>query len=113
MLGTLRWGMIALALAAALPAAGADRKASGTIKSYECGDNCYLTIKTGLGKEITALCAADGCAAWNERAGMPKKFIGRKVTVVIGVGQQFDGSGNLMGDFPAFTKVVVARRQGG
>ncbi len=107
---TLRWAMIAVALVSAQPASSADTKAAGTIKSYECGDNCYLTIKTKVGKEITALCAAAGCAAWNDQASMPEGFIGRKVTVTIGTGKQYDGSGNFMGDFPAFTKVAVEKK---
>jgi hypothetical protein len=107
---TLKLGIVAAVLVSALPSAAADKKASGVIKSYECGDNCYLTIKTKAGKEITALCAADGCAAWNERAEMPDKFIGWRVTVTIGSGKQYDGSGNFMGDFPAFTKVVVGKK---
>ena len=110
MLSALRWGTIAAAVLAALPAAAAGRKVAGTIKSYECGDNCYLTIKSKSGKEITALCAAVGCTAWNEQAAMPEKFIGRQVQVTIGVGKQYDGAGNLMGDFPAFTRVVVAKK---
>jgi uncharacterized low-complexity protein len=66
MLSTLRLVVIAAIIASAFPAAAADKKASGTIKSYECGDNCCLTIKTKAGKEITALCTAAGCAAWND-----------------------------------------------
>ena len=69
----------------------APKNASGTIVSYECGDNCYLTIKTKAGKEITALRAADGCQAWNEQAEIPKNLIGRSVKVTIGTGKQFEG----------------------
>jgi hypothetical protein len=111
MFSALRFGIIAAIFVSAATAEGAGKKVAGTIKSYECGDNCYLTIKSKSGREITALCAAAGCAAWNEQAAIPPKFIGRRVTVTIGTGKQYDGSGNFMGDFPAFTKVVVARKQ--
>ena len=110
MFSAIKRGIVAAAIVCALPAAAADRKAAGRIVSYECGDNCYLTIKTNSGREVTALCAAKGCAAWNEQAEMPRKFIGRRVEVTIGVGKQYDGSGNLMGDFPAFTKVAVGKK---
>jgi hypothetical protein len=101
---------ILAAFIAISPAMAAPKSVGGIIIGYECGDNCYLTIKTKAGKEITALCAADGCQAWNEQASIPEKFIGRSVKVTIGVGQQLDGSGNEMGEFPAFTKVVVAKK---
>jgi hypothetical protein len=104
------WGTITTALVFTLPVSADDEKASGTIMSYECGDNCYLTIKSKDGKEITALCVADGCAAWNEQAAMPEELIGQSVSVTIGTGQQYDGGGNLMGDFPAFTEVSVAKK---
>lgn len=103
--------LIALAaLTAASPALSAPKKASGVIVSYECGDNCYLTIKTKAGKEITALCAAAGCRAWNEQAEMPQSLVGISVRVTLGTGIQLDGSGNEMGKFPAFTRVIVGQR---
>jgi hypothetical protein len=92
------------------PATAAPKSVRGTIIGYECGDNCYLTIKTKTGKEITALCAADGCQAWNEQASIPEKLIGRSVKVTIGVGQQVDGAGKEMGEFPAFTKVIAGKK---
>ena len=109
MFNVIKWGIVAATFVCALPASAADRKAAGRIVSYECGDNCYLPIKTSGGREVTALCAAKGCAAWNEQAEMPKRYTGRRVQVSIGVGKQYDGSGNLMGDFPAFTKMVVGK----
>jgi hypothetical protein len=93
------------------PAMAALKSVSGTIFGYECGDNCYLNIKTKAGKEIAALCASDGCKAWNEQASIPEKLIGRSVKVTICVGKQLDGSGDEMGDFQAFTKVVVNKKQ--
>ena len=113
MFSALRFEIIAAVFVSAAPADGAGKKVAGTIRSYACGDNCYLTNQSKSGREITALCAAAGCAAWNERTAMPTKFIGRRVTVTIGTGTQYDGSGNFVGDFPAFTKVAVARKQGG
>lgn len=100
----------ALLFAAFIPASPSfaqDRAETGVIKSYECGDNCYLTITTEKGEELTALCAADACGAWNEQAEMPADLIGRKVEVSVGSGKQYDGAGNEMGDFPSFNKVTV------
>lgn len=98
------------ALIAGSAAFAKDKAEVGTIKAYECGDNCYLTITTAKGEELTALCAADACNPWNEQAEMPLEMIGRKVEVVVGSGKQYDGAGNEMGDFPSFTKVTVAPR---
>lgn len=78
---------------------------SGEIRFYECGDNCYLTILSADGEELTGLCAAPECQAWNEVAEMPARFVGRAVTVMIEMGEQTDAEGNVMGEFPAFTRI--------
>lgn len=96
-----------LAASTIIPAASlAADSASGTIKLYECGDNCYLTISNSAGEDVTGLCAATECDPWNEVAEMPADMIGRKVTVTIEMGQQVDGAGNVMGEFASFTKIV-------
>lgn len=94
------------AAAAALPAFAADT-VSGTIKAYECGDNCYLTIATEAGEELVGLCAASACDPWNEEAAMPDAMVGKSVTVTVEMGQQVDGEGNVMGEFPSFVTVDV------
>jgi hypothetical protein len=90
-------------------AAAAERKVSGSIVRFECGDNCYLTIKTTSGEELTGLCAAKTCESWNETTEMPAKFIGANVRVTVGTGKQYDGSGNEVGDFPAFSTVAFVK----
>ncbi len=97
-------------LAFAPPALAEDNAATGNIKSYECGDNCYLTITKDNGEELTALCAADECAPWNEEAAMPDEMIGKAVEVTIASGKQYDGAGNEMGEFPSFAKVSVVAK---
>ncbi len=79
---------------------------SGEIRAYECGDNCYLTILSEDGEELTGLCAAPECDPWNEVAEMPARFVGRPVTVTIEMGEQTDAEGNVMGEFPAFTRIA-------
>lgn len=99
------------ALVLPMPAGAETRKGerlAGVIESFECGDNCYLTI-VSRGRKITGLCVAKACQPWNEAAEMPRHLVGRKVTVVQGIGKQFDGAGNEMGDFPSFTEVRVGR----
>ncbi len=93
----------------ATPSLAADM-ATGIIKSYECGDNCYLTITKNDGEELTALCAADACTPWNEQAAIPDDMIGKTVEVTITSGKQYDGAGNEMGEFPSFSKVVVGTK---
>lgn len=95
-------------VAAVVPAVAADRVERGTIAGFECGDNCYLTIRTADGEDLTALCVADTCTPWLEEAAMPQDMIGRKVEVTVGAGKQYDAAGTEMADFPAFTTVVVA-----
>lgn len=96
---------IAIGLAAFATPVEAAQKLTGVIQSFECGDNCYLTIRLKNGKENTGLCVADVCEPWLERAEMPRRFIGKRVRVTVSAGQQVDGSGDAMGDFPAFSKI--------
>lgn len=87
--------------------AAGKRTVMGTIRSYECGDNCYLTIVDARGKQHDGLCHALLCGAWNNAQEMPKRFIGRKVRVTITTGVQVNAEGDPMGDFPAFRKIEL------
>ena len=80
----------------------AQQTLTGKIKSFECGDNCYLTIRTDQGRDETALCAAKACDPWNEVADMPKSVVGRAVRVTLGTRTQVDGGGNRMGRMKSF-----------
>jgi hypothetical protein len=103
-------GMIALILASPSSSA-AEKTATGRIIRFECGDNCYLVIKTKAGEELTGLCVAQTCRPWNEAAEMPAKYVGRRVAVTRGTGKQVDGSGNVMGDFPSFTSIRFFKKK--
>lgn len=78
---------------------------TGTIVSYECGDNCYLTLKDEQGTEHVALCTAPQCDSWNELAAMPASFLQKKVQVNLGRAKQYDGAGNEMGEMDAFDSI--------
>ncbi|MCW1843028.1 hypothetical protein [Prosthecomicrobium hirschii] len=99
---------VALILSAAPLALAAEAKpprtAEGTILSFECGDNCYLTIRSG-GRKLTGLCTAKACEPWNDETQIPKKLIGKAVRVTITQGKQVDGEGNVMGETDAFSKI--------
>ncbi len=82
------------------------RTITGTIKGFECGDNCYLTIKDSRGKERTGLCTAAACQSWNENTVMPKRFKGKRVRITVGKGKQLDGAGTVMGTMDAFKRIV-------
>ena len=79
----------------------------GSIKSFECGDNCYLTILTEKGAEVVGLCVAKECTPWNENAQIPKNLIGKTVVVTVGVGGVFDEEGNLRDEMRSFTSVHI------
>lgn len=81
----------------------------GVISDYGCGDNCYLTITTAGGKEISGLCTAPLCQQWNEKAEMPAEFKGKKVIVTVGKGFQYDGEGNVMGEMESFEKIDMLK----
>lgn len=100
---TIAAGVVGVALSVA-PASAADT-ATGKIKEFSCGDNCYLTITPDKGEDLTGLCSAPACEPWNAEAVMPDDQIGRKVKVTIEMGQQVDGSGNVMGDFQSFVAI--------
>ncbi len=94
----------------ASPALAKDKAATGKIVSFECGDNCYLTIKPKTGDEINALCSVDLCATWYETQAMPPKYIGKTVKITIGTGKQVDGAGNDMGEYPEITKLKIVKK---
>ena len=79
----------------------------GTIVTFGCGDNCYLTIMDGKGTEHTGLCAASLCSAWNDAATMPTMYVGKRVRVVIGTGTQYDYEGTAMATTDAFTSIQL------
>lgn len=84
----------------------------GTISSFECGDNCYLTIIDKKGKEHHALCSDE--VICQKMADNPEDsnlvgYKGKKVKVTVGKGKQFDGAGNLMGTMDAFEKIVILK----
>jgi hypothetical protein len=81
----------------------------GVITSYECGDNCYLTITDKQGTEHSGLCTAPLCAAWNEAAEMPANFQNKRVKASVGTGTQQDGSGNVMGEMDAFEVITLLK----
>lgn len=78
----------------------------GTIQSFECGDNCYLTIATSEHTQLTGLCTATQCEPWNEAVEMPADLVGRQVTVTLDVGTQLNAEGDVMGPFIAFTAIA-------
>ena len=82
-------------------AIAAQKTLEGTIRKFECGDNCYLTIKTAKGEE-TGLCEAKACTPWFENQKMPRSMIGKKVKVTTATGVQRDASGNVMGKMTSF-----------
>jgi hypothetical protein len=94
----------ALLLLTAVPAQAGDLLA-GEIGSFECGDNCYLTIVSDAGTDLTGLCAAEACEAWNAEVMMPEDQIGHTVLVTVGTADQVDGEGTVMGSFVAFTNI--------
>ena len=93
------------ALLAPLPAMAGPRRISAKIVGFECGDNCYLTVKPSRGAEITGLCVAPQCQPWNEATKLPRRVIGARVIVTLGTGRQLDAEGNDMGPFPSITAI--------
>jgi hypothetical protein len=97
---------VAFLLLAVSPVSAKPRTLVGVIAGYECGDNCYLTIRDKKGEEHAGLCAAPECEPWNAEAQLPETFMGKRVEVTVGVGDQVDGSGTVMGQMDAFTKII-------
>ena len=83
------------------------RTLTGTIETYDCGDNCYLTIKNEQGQQHTGLCTAPVCEPWNAIAEMPASFLHKRVQITVGTGTQIDGAGNVMGYMDAFDGITI------
>ncbi|PSC05130.1 hypothetical protein SLNSH_09920 [Alsobacter soli] len=86
----------------------AQQRLSGRIAGFNCGDNCYLTIKTDAGREVDGLCVAKACRPWNEATELPAKLEGRRVVVRVGSSKQYDGDGNVMGRYRSFEDIQFA-----
>ena len=81
----------------------------GTITVFDCGDNCYLTITDSKGKEHVGLCAARPlCTKWNANTAMPNSYKGKRVTVTVGKGKQYNGAGQVMGTMDAFITIRLS-----
>ncbi|WP_295441306.1 hypothetical protein [uncultured Thiodictyon sp.] len=79
----------------------------GVISGFECGDNCYLTVRTANGQERAGLCSAPQCQKWNEKTSMPAKFKGRQVRITVNTGKQYDNEGNVAGEMDAFSQIEL------
>lgn len=86
-----------------------ERIIEGVISDYECGDNCYLTIKDIKGKEHTGLCGASMCQKWNDSGDMPEEFKGKKVKITVGRGFRYDGEGHALDKMDLFNKIVLLK----
>ncbi len=80
---------------------------TGKIKLYECGDNCYLTVRDAQGQDHTGLCTANLCTAWNEKATMPARYLNKRVKITVGTGVQMDAAENIMGEMAAFEVITL------
>jgi hypothetical protein len=92
------------------PGHAKEQALEGVISSYECGDNCYLTIVDSEKKEHAGLCAAELCQQWNMDVAMPSKYKGMKVKVIVGKGLQYDGSGAVMDEMDVFTQIDILKQ---
>jgi hypothetical protein len=82
---------------------------TGKIVDFQCGDNCYLTVVNDRGKKIDALCVATACRPWNKATEIPKRFIGKRVSVTVGRGVQIDGGGEPVEVMAAFREIKFLR----
>lgn len=89
-----------------VPVSAGDQVA-GVIASFECGDNCYLTIASERGTDLTGLCAAEACWPWSAQGAIPDDLVGHPVRATVGVGDQLDGNGDVVGPFVAFTEIEL------
>lgn len=81
------------------------RTFEGTITSYECGDNCYLTITDLQGQEQTGLCGASICELWGENESSFSRYQGKKVRITVDNGQRVDGEGEVIDEMDAYVKI--------
>jgi hypothetical protein len=102
----IAFASVALTVQFAIAGEMKSRAIEGKVKSFGCGDNCYLTISTPYGGDIVGLCVAPECGPWNFFSKIPKEYLGKKVAVTVGVGDRIDGSGDFVDRAIAFTSVT-------
>ena len=92
-------------------AAIADQSEIITILGFECGDNCYLNYRPASdpdGETDSAICTIGPCGDWFEEQAMPPEYTGRRATIRLGLGKQYDNDGNVMSEnFPEITSLVI------
>jgi hypothetical protein len=105
-------GVVSLALAGCIAsaeepeAAPVDDRTLVTVTGFECGDNCYVTLRSAdTGVERSVLCLAEPCRDWNAATEMPPEDIGRQYLARFGTGQQVDADGGVMD--PAYPAVIT------
>lgn len=81
------------------------RTFEGTITSYDCGDNCYLTITDLQGQEQTGLCGASICELWGENESSFSRYQGKKVRITVDKGHRVDGEGEVIDEVDDFVKI--------
>jgi TPR repeat protein len=89
-------------------AAQSDASVDGKIVSFDCGDNCYLTVKTKDGQEV-GLCVAPECDPWNTDSAMPEALIGKSVKAMIGIGERYMDDGSFVDHALSFRKVTLKK----
>ena len=89
-------------------AAQSDAVVDGKIVSFDCGDNCYLTIATKDGQEV-GLCVAPECDPWNADTVIPKALIGKSVKATIGIGERYMGDGSFVDHALSFRRVAIKK----
>ena len=68
------------------------------LERFECGDNCYLTVRPPReGAEARSiLCTAPQCDEWRDAGALPSDLVGASAQVAFGRGDQRDAAGNVM-----------------
>ena len=77
------------------------------IQSFECQDNCYLTVVDDDNVNSTYLCQVDLCSSWAESELSLANIIGRHADIFIASGEQVNSDGDVMGTMEAVHEILI------
>ena len=58
---------------------------------FECGDNCWLSVKDARGRRESVLCNAPQCERWMSLGTLPKRLVGKRVKMSMRMGKAMSG----------------------
>lgn len=104
----------AMVLAAPAAAQGEPKPApkswttTARLVGFECGDSCWLSVRTARGRLESILCNAPQCESWMRLGTLPKPLVGKRARMSMRMGKAMSGD-VVMAESPEVVRLVVIK----